>query len=106
MRQCPYCGTMNADDAWDCRSCHQTLPQVRAATTGTYWIGPEKAKRFRSHMLFLIVLGLMIKIYWGGYGPWPVIDIPVLSDVQHWLGPLLLYGGAVGYCVGWVLKRV
>ncbi|MGA2629850.1 MAG: hypothetical protein ABSG54_06500 [Terriglobia bacterium] len=48
----------------------------------------------------------MIKVYWGGYGPWAVIDVPVLSDIRPWLEPLLLYGGALGYVVGWVLNWV
>lgn len=105
MRQCPYCGTMNQDNAWDCRSCHQTLPEIRVAAK-SHWFGPERAKRLRGQMLTLIVLGLMIKVYWGGYGPWPVIDIPVLTDIRPWLEPLLLYGGAVGYVAGWILNWV
>jgi len=53
-----------------------------------------------------VVLGLLVKVYWGGYGPWPVIDYPPLVQVRPWLEPLLLYGGGVGYLVGWVLRRV
>jgi hypothetical protein len=49
---------------------------------------------------------LLIKVYWGGYGPWPVIDYAPFAQARLWLEPLLLYGGGVGYLVGWALSRV
>jgi hypothetical protein len=60
----------------------------------------------RDKGLSAIVLGLMIKVYWGGYGPWPVLDNPTLAQVRTWGEPLLLYGGAALYLLGWVLKSI
>ena len=68
----------------------------------TYWIGPRRAKCIRSRALSMIVLGLLIKVYWGGYGPWPTIDFPVLATLRAFLEPLLLYGGAALYLFGWI----
>ena len=59
----------------------------------THWIGPERAKAIRSRALSMIVLGLLIKVYWGGYGPWPTIDFPALVTLRTFAEPLLLYGG-------------
>jgi hypothetical protein len=54
----------------------------------------------------VVTLGLLVKVYWGGYGPWPVIDYPPWAEVRIWLEPLLLYGGVAGYFLGWVLKFI
>ncbi len=51
-------------------------------------------------------LGLLMKIYWGGHGPWTVIDNPTLVQIRTYLEPLLLYGGLALYGVGWLLNRV
>jgi hypothetical protein len=67
----------------------------------SYWIGPQSAKHIRSRALTMIVLGLLMKVYWGGYGPWPTIDFPVLVTVRTFLEPLLLYGGIMLYIFGW-----
>jgi hypothetical protein len=48
----------------------------------------------------------MIKVYWGGYGPWPVIDSPSLVNLRAWLEPLMVYGGIGLYALGWVLRFV
>jgi hypothetical protein len=69
-------------------------------------IGPEKAREFRETALSAVVLGLLVKVYWGGYGPWPVIDYPPWAEIRPWLEPLLLYGGAVAYLFGWALEFV
>jgi hypothetical protein len=53
-----------------------------------------------------VVLGLLVKVYWRGYGAWPVTDYAPWAQIPPWREPLLLYGGAVGYLVGWVLSRV
>jgi len=60
----------------------------------------------RSRALSAVVLGLMVTVYWGGHGPWPVIDYPPWAEIRPWLQSLLLYGGGVGYFAGWVLGRV
>lgn len=66
----------------------------------------SQSQKIRDKALIVVVLGLLIKVYWGGYGPWPVIDVPILAGIRPWLEPLLLYGGALGYVVGWVLNWV
>ena len=105
MIQCPYCGIQNYDTATDCSKCHSPLVSFSGTVYSpkTYWIGPEKARAIRDKALSAIVLGLLLKVYWGGYGPWPVIDYPALVALRTWLQPLLLYGGAAAYVVGWVL---
>ena len=106
MKQCPFCGVYNQDFAAECTKCSARLVVLPAQLTNPHHFGPEKAREIRSKALSVLVLGLMIKVYWGGYGPWAVIDVPVLSDIRPWLEPLLLYGGALGYVVGWVLNWV
>ena len=108
MRLCPYCGYSNYDNATQCRKCDGpflsrpgTSPSLKSC-----WVGPGKARRIRHQALTAVVLGLLIKVYWGGYGPWPVIDYTPFAQARLWLEPLLLYGGGVGYLVGWALSRV
>jgi hypothetical protein len=110
MKPCPYCGYANYDNAVDCRYCQTSFGEQSGTLYGTragssYWVGPLKARDIRRKALSCVVLGLLMKVYWGGYGPWPVID-PPLFDVRLWVEPLLLYGGAVAYLAGWVLNRV
>jgi hypothetical protein len=108
MKKCPYCGYSNYDNATICRKCDN--PFVATAGTvfhgRTYWMGPEKAKAIRSRALSMIVLGLFIKVYWGGYGPWPTIDFPALITLRAFVEPLLLYGGAVLYLFGWITAYI
>lgn len=106
MIQCGHCGIYNADSATECTKCGAPLARIPAPPLQTHRFGPLKAKAIRDKTLTAIVIGLLIKVYWGGYGPWPVMDIPILSSIRPWLEPLLLYGGAVGYAVGWVLNWV
>jgi len=108
MKDCPYCGYSNYDHATVCRKCDSSLvvePGI-VYEAPTYWIGPERAKAIRHRALSMIVLGLLIKVYWGGYGPWPTIDLPILVALRAFLEPLLLYGGAVLYLFGWIAARV
>src|SRR5579872_6341248 len=99
MKPCSYCGYSNYDNAAVCRKCDTSFIVERGTVYHgrSYWIGPDRAKMLRSRALMMIVLGLMIKVYWGGYGPWPTIDSPVLVTLRTFLEPLLLYGGAVLY---------
>jgi hypothetical protein len=69
-------------------------------------MGPERARAVRQKALVAVVLGLLVKVYWGGYGPWPVIDYAPLAQIRPWLEPLLLYAGVAGYLIGWVLRFV
>lgn len=107
MKQCPYCGYSNYDQAAECRKCQASL--VSGGSDRVYrpkMVGPVKAREIRSKALSFIVLGLLIKVYWGGYGPWPVIDNPTLALLRTWLEPLFIFGGALGYLTGWVLNWI
>jgi hypothetical protein len=108
MLKCPYCGHANYNTATECRKCQGPLVKqggtVYAARA--YLVGPERARRIRDQALSGLVLGLLIKVYWGGYGPWPIMDNPTLAGIRGWLEPLLLYGGAGVYVLGWVLAWI
>ncbi len=107
MIRCPYCGNSNYDNATECRKCQASFVQGTATTSRKpLGIVPEKAHAFRNRALAAIILGILIKVYWGGYGPWPVIDNPTLAHLRAWVEPLLLFGGIVLYLVGWVMKRM
>ena len=69
-------------------------------------MGPKKARAIRSKALAALVLGLMVKVYWGSYGPWHAIDYPPWAQIRPWVEPLLLYAGGAGYVVGWVLNFI
>lgn len=106
MKSCPYCGYSNFDNATQCRKCDGPFLTRPASTPSGkyYWIGPEKAHLFRNKALTVVILGLLVKVYWGGHGPWPVIDYPPWAQIRTWLEPLLLYGGTAAYFLGWALK--
>jgi len=108
MKRCPFCGYSNYDNAAVCRKCDGSF--VPAAGTvypdRDQWIGPDRAKVIRSRALFMIALGLLVKVYWGGYGPWPVVDFPALVTLRAVLEPVLLYLGAVLYIFGWIAASI
>ena len=106
MIQCGHCGIYSPDGVTECTKCGARLAIVLPRLRESHRFGPAKAKEIRDKALIVVVLGLLIKVYWGGYGPWPVIDVPILAGIRLWLEPLLLYGGALGYVVGWVLNWV
>jgi hypothetical protein len=108
MKKCPFCDYSNYDYATVCRKCDNpfVMPTGTVYKGKDYWMGPERAKVIRRRALSLIVLGLLIKVYWGGYGPWPVIDLPILTTLRTYLEPVLLYGGAVLYVIGWIVNFV
>jgi hypothetical protein len=110
MKLCPYCGYANNDNATQCRKCDGPFVDRPTATISispkSYLIGPEKAHVIRNRALAVVVLGLLLKVCWGGYGPWPVIDYQPLAQIRAWVEPLLLYGGGVGYLMGWALSRL
>jgi hypothetical protein len=102
MKNCTYCGYSNYDNAAVCRKCDNSFVVVGGTVYGgrKHLIGPVNARYLRDRALTMIVLGLLIKVYWGGYGPWPVVDFPILVSIRGWLEPLLLYGGVALYLVG------
>jgi len=108
MKNCPYCGYANYDNATICRKCDNSF----VAQPGTvyqsksYWMGPERAKVIRRRALSLIVLGLLIKVFWGGYGPWPTVDFPILASLRVYLEPILIFGGAAIYLFGWIVNFI
>ncbi len=108
MKLCPYCGYSNLDGATQCHKCEASLiPQAGTLyKPQSRWFGPEKARNLRDKALSAVVLGLLIKVYWGGYGPWPVIDDQPWASIRAWLDPWLIYGGAALYVVGWMLNWI
>ena len=108
MKKCPFCGYSNYDYARACRKCDNSfLGEPGTVYQGRpHWIGSRRAKIIRSHALSMVVLGLLIKVYWGGYGPWPTIDSPTLVTVRTIAEPLLLYFGGVLYILGWVATLI
>lgn len=104
MRRCPYCGHANLDDARQCRKCDAPFVQKTSTLYRPVRVAPRKAANLRNKALLILVTGLVMKVYWGGYGPWPVMDNPSLAEVRVWLEPLFLYGGAALYLVGWGLR--
>jgi hypothetical protein len=108
MKICPYCSYSNYDNATVCRKCDNPFV-VESATVyqgRTRWMEPARSKAIRSRGLSMIVLGLLIKVYWGGYGPWPTIDFPALVTIRAVAEPLLLYGGAALYIFGWIANYI
>jgi hypothetical protein len=106
---CPYCGHAIQPHDVQCRGCENFLVSAGGTVhcpAKPPLVGPQKARDIRNKALAGIALGLLIKVYWGGYGPWPVVDDPTLLSFRHWLEPCLLYGGTVGYCVGWLLRWI
>jgi hypothetical protein len=108
MKICSCCGYSNYDQATVCRKCDNPFVVVnRTVYQGrTYWFGPDRAKVLRGRALSMIVLGLLVKVYWGGYGPWPTIDFPILVTLRAFLEPLLLYGGTALYLFGWIVASI
>ena len=108
MKKCPYCGYANYDNASVCRKCEGSFMQAGGTVYPgrNYWIGPQGAKVIRSRALSMIVLGLLVKVYWGGYGPWPIVDFPALVTLRAVLEPVLLYLGAVLYVFGWIAAYI
>lgn len=108
MKTCPYCSHSNDAHATVCRNCDSPF----LAAPGTvysghaYLVGPRRARQLRSRALSMIVLGLLIRVYWGGYGPWPVIDYEPFAHIRPWLEPLLLFGGIALYLLGWIARFV
>ena len=110
MKICPYCGYSNYDRAAACRKCDASL----VAAPGTVyhkvrepWITPARAKVIRGRALAILVLGLLMKVYWGGYGPWPTIDVPAFAVTLRAIAePLLIYGGAALYLFGLIAARL
>jgi hypothetical protein len=107
MRRCPYCGYSNLDNATDCRKCQSSLvSQGTIYNPKTHLVGTLTAAEIRRKALAFVVLGLLIKVYWGGYGPWPVVDNPTLENLRTWLVPLFMYGGVIAYITGWILNFI
>ncbi len=106
MKYCPYCGYANEDTRDDCVKCSTSLVQREEPKIKVYRFGPLKAHDIRKKALGYFVLGLMVKIYWGGYGTWTPFDTDLLASLRAWIQPVLLYGGALVYAVGWILNWV
>jgi hypothetical protein len=108
MKLCPYCQFSNYDQATECRKCQGSFVSGSFAGKAPkpYLVGPLKAVEIRRKALSFIVMGLLIKVYWGGYGPWPIVDNPTLTSLRGWLEPLFIYGGVLIYVTGWILNWI
>ena len=108
MKHCPYCNFANYDQATECRKCQGSFVSAggERITVKSYRVGPQKAHDIRHKALSFLILGLLIKVYWGGYGPWPVVDNPTLTSLRSLLEPLFIYGGALVYVTGWILNWI
>jgi hypothetical protein len=108
MKRCPYCGHSNVEHAKECRKCEASLVSSpgRTYVPPVHLFGSVRARDVRSKALAMVALGLLMKVYWGGYGPWPVLDTPPLAGIRPWLEPVLIYGGIVLYAVGWLLNWI
>ena len=93
MKKCPYCNYSNYDNASVCRKCDGAFGVTSATVYNgrARWIGAARASGIRGQALSMIVLGLLIKVYWGGYGPWPTIDFPILVTIRVYAEPLSVY---------------
>jgi hypothetical protein len=102
MKKCPYCSYSNYDNATSCRKCDGAFVVTNATVYQgqAYKVGPERANTIRNRALSMIALGLLIKVYWGGYGPWPTIDYPILVTIRAFAEPILLFGGLALYIFG------
>lgn len=106
MERCPRCSFPIFGLALECSKCHFPLTQAGAiaAPARAPLIGAEKAKEIRRKALAAIVIGLLMRVYWGAHGPWPVPNDPTLLSLRNWLEPLFLTGGVIAYAAGWVLR--
>jgi zinc-ribbon domain len=106
MKFCAYCGNSNLDTATTCSKCGTSLESFTPIEVKAYRFGPNKAWELRHKAIGYFLLGLMIKIYWGGYGTWPVYDNDFLMSIRPWAEPVFLYGGAAAYILGWILRWI
>ena len=106
MKTCAYCGFSNPDDRVDWFKCGTSLAAFPTIEVQRHRFGPEKARELRKRALGYLVLGLMIKVYWGGYGIWTPYDTDLLASLRQWLEPVLLYGSALVCLAGWVLAWI
>ncbi len=106
MKYCPYCGYANEDSREDCLKCGTSLAHREEPKIKTYRFGPYRAHSLRHKAIGYFVLGLLIKIYWGGYGTWTPYDTDLIASLRTWIQPVLLYGGALTYVIGWILNWV
>ena len=109
MKRCPYCRNLNDPAAIQCRVCENFLVSpggTICCPVKPMLVGPEKAHGMRNKALAAVAVGLLVKVYWGGYGPWPVVDHPMLVSFREWLEPWLLYGGTAGYFLGFLLRWI
>ncbi|MGH9404563.1 MAG: hypothetical protein ACRD3D_01865 [Terriglobia bacterium] len=106
MNRCPYCSFPYYGYALECAKCHSPLSHgggVLYAAARAPLVGAHKAQDIRKKALAALALALLLKVYWGGHGPWPVVTDPGMIGLRHWLEPLLFDGGIIGYALGWIL---
>jgi hypothetical protein len=108
LKNCPYCHYSNYDNARVCRKCDGAFVATSATVYDgrTQKFGSKRAESIRGRALSMIVLGLLVKVYWGGYGPWPTIDFPILATIRTFAEPILVFGGLALYVFGWLANYI
>ncbi|HEV2417917.1 MAG TPA: hypothetical protein VGX94_08940 [Terriglobia bacterium] len=106
MDRCPRCSFPIYGFAIECAKCRFPLTQggTLCAPVRASLVGAEKSHEIRRKALAAVAIALLMKVYWGGHGPWPVPTDPTILSLRDWLEPLFLNGGIIGYAVGWVLR--
>ncbi|MGH9357854.1 MAG: hypothetical protein ACRD1O_01605 [Terriglobia bacterium] len=106
MHRCPRCSFPVYGFAIECAKCHYPLTSggTLYAPAREPLVGAIRAHEIRRKALAALALALLMKVYWGGYGPWPVVADPTLISLRDWLEPLLFNGGLIGYAAGWILR--
>jgi hypothetical protein len=104
VKSCPYCGYSNYDQARICRKCDGpfVVSDTTVSEAPTHRVNPRLAHAIRNYALAMVVVGLLMRVYWGGYGPWPTIDLPILASIRVYAEPILILGGVAIYLLGWV----
>ena len=108
VKSCPYCGYSNYEQATVCRKCDGPFVVTTPTTyqRRAHRFDPRHTRILRNYALAMVAIGLLMKVYWGGYGPWPTIDLPTLANVRVYAEPMLILGGLALYLVGWIAMLV
>lgn len=106
MDRCPRCSFPIFGFALECAKCHYPLARggTLYAPARAQWFGVERAHDVRRKALAFLIIALLMKVYWGAHGPWPVATDPLLVSLRDVLEPVFFIGGLAGYAVGWVLR--
>ncbi len=98
-RQCPFCGSIVAADAFSCYHCRETLPQQSAGRARNPAAGYHEIRR---GVLYMILAGVLH--YAVGYLAEQNLPFEIPAAITGYLTLFLLLGGAGLFVYGWILK--